>query len=363
MMFTDTPSTTIIDRRWPVEGLETVDCCPYCGSTDRRIAHRDVQDWSFYCAPGKWTYWTCNSCDSLHLNPRPTQQSIRLAYSSYYTHRGKRESLLEQIRERIRNEYWSSTLNADFRPRLHLSAELHWIVNLLHLSEPFSLKELASLPVGRLMDVGCGNGNMLRLAEGLGWNAVGLEVDSAAVQFARSRGLDVVEGSYPRLLEYSEEFDCIICSHVLEHVHDPIVMISNLSKALKPNGVLLLSLPNASSQLRVHFGNDWRGLEAPRHLTIPSLRRLEAILSTAGFSVRQVLQQPIATAVESARIQRRGARITRKDIAAGRRLASRLVISSGDKFDFLELVCVKRVASSVAFQSAILQAEGNKREP
>lgn len=357
MIFSANPSTAIIDKCWPMDSLETIDCCPYCGSADRRVAHQEVQDWSFYCAPGKWTYWICNSCESLHLSPRPTQQSIRLAYSSYYTHRDKRESLLEQIRERIRNEYWSCKLNADFRPRLHLSGGLNRIVSLLHLSEPFVLKELASLPVGRLMDVGCGDGNMLKLAEGLGWSAVGLEVDSSAVQVARSRGLDVVEGTYSRLLEYGEEFDCIICSHVLEHVHEPIVMISNLSKTLRPAGVLLLSLPNASSQLREHFGNDWRGLEAPRHLTIPSLRRLEAILRTAGFSVRQVLRQPIATAVESARIKRRGIRITRKDIAAARRLASRLEFSSGDKYDFLELVCVRADTSSIASQSAIMQAE------
>jgi 2-polyprenyl-3-methyl-5-hydroxy-6-metoxy-1,4-benzoquinol methylase len=357
MIFTDTPSTAIIDKCWPIESLETVDCCPYCGSADRRIAHQDVQDWSFYCAPGKWTYWICNSCDSLHLNPRPTQQSIRSAYSSYYTHRDKRESLLEKIGERIRNEYWSCTLNADFRPRLHLSGTLNRIVSLLRLSEPFVLKELASLPGGRLMDVGCGDGDMLKFAEALGWNSVGLEVDSVAVQVARSRGLGVVEGTYSRLLEYGEVFDCIICSHVLEHVHEPIDMISNLSKALKPTGVLLLSLPNASSKLREHFGNDWRGLEAPRHLTIPSLRRLEAILRTAGFSVRQVLRQPIATAVESARIQRRGVRITRKDIAAERRLASHLEFSSGDDYDFLELVCVRGGTSGVASHSAIVHAD------
>jgi SAM-dependent methyltransferase len=184
---------------------------------------------------------------------------------------------------------------------------------------------------------------MLKLAKGLGWKAIGLEVDIAAVQVARSSGLDVIEGSHSRLTEYADKFDCIICSHVLEHIHDPIVMIHNMSKALKLGGVLLLSLPNATSQLRFHFGNDWRGLEAPRHLAIPSLRRLETILSSAGFSPRQVLQHPMATAVESARIRRRGIRITRRDIAAERRLAAHLEFSSGDKYDLLELVCVKEV--------------------
>jgi len=197
------------------------------------------------------------------------------------------------------------------------------------------------MPVGRLMDIGCGNGNLLRLAKGLGWKAVGLEVDSAAVQAARARGLDVIEGSYSRLAEYQGEWDCIICSHVLEHVHEPIDMLAEVAMALRPGGILLLSSPNATSQVRTHFGNDWRGLEAPRHLTIPSLRQLKANLSNIGFSTRQVLRRPIATAIESARIQRRSTRVTRHDRTVERMLSNRLVFSSVDDYDFLELVCVK----------------------
>jgi 2-polyprenyl-3-methyl-5-hydroxy-6-metoxy-1,4-benzoquinol methylase len=344
MILVDAPDTAMIDQPWPASDLEAIERCPYCGSFDRNIAHRDVQDWSFYCAPGKWTYWSCNRCNSLYLNPRPTVQSVGLAYSSYYTHRvDKREPIRHRIRERLRNEYWSNWLNADLRPRVHLPRGLRWILSPLksRVSNPFVLEELRRMREGRLVDVGCGSGNLLSLAVGLGWKAVGLEVDRAAVQAARARGLDVVEGSYSRLAEYKGELDCIICSHVLEHVHEPIDMLAKVATALKPGGILLLSLPNATSQVRSHFGDDWRGLEAPRHLTIPSLHQLQVSLSDLGFSTRQVLQRPIATAIESARIQRRSTRVTRRDIAVERMLANRMVFSSGDKYDFLELVCVK----------------------
>jgi SAM-dependent methyltransferase len=205
----------------------------------------------------------------------------------------------------------------------------------------FALKELADLPKGRLMDVGCGDGSMLEIARGLGWRAMGLEVDAAAVQAARSRGLEVVQGSFSCLGEYLGEFDCIICSHVLEHVHEPSTLLLNLYNALKDGGVLLLSSPNAGSQVRRHFGNDWRGLEAPRHLSIPSLRQLETMLATIGFSVRQVLERPIATGVESARIRRRGLHISPKDAATARSMAANLTAVPREQYDFLELVCVK----------------------
>jgi SAM-dependent methyltransferase len=191
------------------------------------------------------------------------------------------------------------------------------------------------------MDVGCGDGFMLEMARALGWRAVGLEVDSAAVQASRSRGLEVVEGSVSCLGEYLGEFDCIICSHVLEHVHEPSTLLLNLHKALKVGGVLLLSSPNAGSQVRRHFGNDWRGLEAPRHLSIPSLQQLEIMLVGLGFSVRQVLERPVATGIESARIRRRGLHISPQDTATARSMAAGLTTASREQYDFLELVCVK----------------------
>jgi 2-polyprenyl-3-methyl-5-hydroxy-6-metoxy-1,4-benzoquinol methylase len=336
--------TSRIDQHWPDEGLEQVERCPYCDSPERAIAHRDIQDWSFYCAPGKWTYWSCARCESLYLSPRPTPSTLANAYGSYYTHHvAQGGSLLHRLLDRLKNECWSHWLRADLRPRLHLPRAVGWLLAPLkrRLIEPFEIAELIELPKGRLMDVGCGNGNMLDVARQLGWQATGLEIDPNAARAARTRGLEVLEGSYARLAEFGQEFDCIICSHVLEHVHDPQGMLRRLANALKPGGTLMISLPNASSLLREHFGNDWRGLEAPRHLSIPSLRRLAANLEELGFRVRQREMTRLFTAAESVRIQRRGDRRTASDTAAARKLTARLVPTSGQQYDLVEFVCVK----------------------
>ncbi len=340
----ETPDTSRIDRPWPDADLERIECCPYCDAPERTVAHSDVQDWSFYAAPGKWTYWTCTRCGSLYLSPRPTAATLGQAYRTYHTHQlAQRESFLRRVKDRLINECWSHWLAIDLRPRLRLPRALKWLLVPLQarLVEPFEIAELVKLPKGRLVDVGCGNGGMLSIAKRLGWQAVGLEIDPVAASAARARGLDVLDGSYERLAAFRRQLDCIICSHVLEHVHDPRDLLVKLAEALKPGGTLLLSLPNATSLMRQYFGNDWRGLEAPRHLTIPSMSQLTANLRDVGFSVRQ---RPLArswTAAESARIRRRGTRLNAHDRAVARTVNAGHVFSSEQQYDFVEFVCVK----------------------
>jgi 2-polyprenyl-3-methyl-5-hydroxy-6-metoxy-1,4-benzoquinol methylase len=340
----DVASTSVIDEPWPVQGVEDVDRCPYCESRDRILAHGDVQDWSFYAARGKWMYWSCEQCQSLYLSPRPTTETMAQAYSSYYTHHAEgRTSLKQWLQERLRNEYWSHRLETNLRPRLHLPRALQWTLLPLRsrLIEPFEIAELARISRGRLLDVGCGNGKLLESAERLGWRAQGLEIDPTAVAAARARGLDVLEGSYERLTEFEGALDCIICSHVLEHVHEPLDLLSKLAAALTPGGTLLLASPNATSIVRRLFGNDWRGLEAPRHLSIPSMKQLENCLRDVGFSVHQRALTRLWTAAESARIRRRGTRLTAQDLEFAERLNAEQAVSDPQEYDFVEFICVK----------------------
>lgn len=337
------PDTKRIDQAWPVAGLERIERCPYCGSSERTIAHRDVQDWSFYTAPGKWTYWNCIQCHSLYLSPRPTVQTLPAAYGSYYTHSSAPEdSLADKAKERLRNECWSHWLHADLQPRLHIPKALSWLVRPLksRLGEPFEVAELVNLPKGRLLDVGCGHGHTLSVAGKLGWRVTGLETDPVAVLAARARGLDIQEGSYSRLADLGQEFDCVVCSHVLEHVHEPLDMLSKIAGALKPSGTLLLSLPNATSVMRTHFGDDWRGLEAPRHLSIPSVSQLEANLRDVGFNVRRRRSSRLWTAAESSRIRRRARDLNAHDMAVARKLTATVAAPNDSQEDFSQLVCV-----------------------
>lgn len=333
--------TSSIDQAWPEEGLERVDACPYCGSRSRTLAYKDVQDWSFNCAPGKWDFWDCEDCKSLYLDPRPTRETIGSAYATYYTHGDPSPaSFLGTLKSRLRNECFSRELNAKISPRLHLPKFLEWAVVLIgkRVILPFGWKQLADQVKGRFVDVGCGAGLTVAIARQLGWDAMGLEIDPVAVTTARRSGLNVVEGTYEQLAQYEHVFDCVMCSHVLEHVHDPLDLLEKLKFALKPGGVLLLTLPNSLSGVREHFGADWRGLEAPRHIAIPSESQLFLLLVSAGFTVQSVADFRMETAVESLRIRRRGVSISREDQVIAQQL-NRCAEDQSIRSDFIKLIC------------------------
>ena len=313
----------VIDEEWAEAGLEYVYECPMCGSNERTLAHKDVQDWSFYCAPGKWNYWDCSNCKSLYLDPRPTRAQIGDAYARYYTHTpSARGSFVRSIKERMRNEWQSKMLAANIEPRFHFPKLLSRLVSMIgrNLEIPFGWKLLTTLPKGKFMDVGCGNGQVVDVASQLGWNAMGLEIDPEAVRVARTSGLNIMEGTYEKLSEYEQEFDCIMCSHVLEHVHDPRDMVEKMKSAIKAGGVLMITLPNSLSSLRRYFGDDWRGLEAPRHLCIPSESELIRLLEEQGFLIKSIADNCTETCTGSYQIRRRGRFMNRRDMYKARKL-------------------------------------------
>ena len=332
---------TRVDIPWPEADLESVRLCPYCGSQERSLVYKDVQDWTFYCANGKWNYWECSNCQSLYLNPRPTQSTIGTAYAKYHTHTStKASSVLSVIKDRVKNEWWSYKLCADIEPRLHLPRFLQGSLSLVEkrVGVPFGWMMLVKLRKGRFMDVGCGSGQAVDVAQQLGWDAMGIENDPIAVSVARDAGLNIIEATYEQLMRYPQQFDCIMCSHVLEHVHDPRDLLTKIKLAIKPGGVLLLSLPNSLSAVRRHFGVNWRGLEAPRHISIPSEPQLIKMLAEFGFSVRSLADNVTETAAGSYRIQRRGSEINSKDVAFANQLDLQpLATPFGN--DLIKLVC------------------------
>jgi 2-polyprenyl-3-methyl-5-hydroxy-6-metoxy-1,4-benzoquinol methylase len=328
---------------WPADALEGVSNCPYCSGADRSLAYEDVQDWAFGCAPGRWSFWNCSRCQALYLHPRPTPASIGNAYSRYYTHAGDHQqtSLLGVFKQRLRNEYWSYMLQTSIAPRLGLPRWAAWATAGLKswIAEPFGLRQWAQLPKGLLIDVGCGNGDKLKLATQLGWRAQGIELDTSAVQAAQAQGLQVEQGGYELLANYRGQADCVVCSHVLEHVHQPLHLLKLLLESLSPHGVLLLSVPNATSFLRRHYGENWRGLEAPRHLAIPDGAWLIDYLRANGMRCTQVPSYPLETAIESERIQRRGDAVLPIDLRNARQQLRGLASPDMAQQDVTQLVC------------------------
>ncbi len=220
---------------WPADQLESVSRCPFCGGSAHTTAHHGVKDWSFQSAPGEWSYQECTACLGLYLSPRPRAEHIADAYSSYYTHSTEaKPGWRAAAALRLRHELWAHFSGLPVGPRIHAP---NWLGRglaalapaLKTLSDPgYVLSQLAALPKGKLLDVGCGNGRYLAYAQQLGWQAQGIEIDPAAVRAAQARGLQVAQAGFDQLNDLPRDFACVLASHTLEHTHQPL-------RALRPS--------------------------------------------------------------------------------------------------------------------------------
>ena len=278
---------------WPFDGLEKVASCPVCGGTERSTVHLGLTDRIFFCAPGAWTLYRCDTCHCGYLDPRPTPQAIGLAYAEYYTHTAPQEEVFLSsstfIGRRLvtlRNGY----LNARF-PHLALKPSHRLGFRLMDYfpqTRALAERDVRHLPEpvagARLMDLGCGSGAFVRRALSLGYAAEGLEFDSQAVAAGIGKGLPIREGSLPRTGLESGSYDVVTLSQVIEHLHDPLAALQEIHRLLKPGGVFWLATPNMDAPGHSHFGPDWRGLEPPRHLVLFSAKALRLALERTGFS-------------------------------------------------------------------------------
>lgn len=278
---------------WPKEELEVVPKCPICGSAQRSLLYDGLTDRVFGVAPGAWTLFRCVGCESGYLDPRPTAGSIGRAYEEYYTHIAEdapealpKTPLVRRLHAWI-NDYINGRYGLKRTPSGFGGRWLVPLIPSLCAKANAKLRHLQRPPAGGglLLDVGFGNGSFLKLASEMGWNAEGIDFDPEAVEAARAQGLNVRCASAEDLSAEKNQYDVITLSHVVEHVHDPIGLLRDLYRLLKPGGWLWLETPNLDSLGARRFKQNWRGLEPPRHLVLFNSTSLRMSLEKIGFQV------------------------------------------------------------------------------
>jgi SAM-dependent methyltransferase len=143
----------------------------------------------------------------------------------------------------------------------------------------FDRRRLALLdapPGARLLDVGAGRGRFVASARSAGLDAHGIEpfhARDATVERASIEDADFPPGS----------FDAIAVWHVLEHLDDPRAALSRVRAWLRPDGVLLVGVPNLQSLQARIGGERWYHLDVPRHRVHFTPAGLDALLRASGF--------------------------------------------------------------------------------
>jgi len=143
---------------------------------------------------------------------------------------------------------------------------------------------------GLVLDVGCGGGLLLKMLAERGLKRVaGLDfsLEAADAAWRRSR-VPAVCASLSRAPLATSSCAAITMFHVLEHLYDPASYLAAAHSLLRPNGRLIVQVPNAACWQFLLFGERWNGIDVPRHLIDFRERDLESMLDSCGFEILRV---------------------------------------------------------------------------
>lgn len=138
---------------------------------------------------------------------------------------------------------------------------------------------------GRILDVGAATGNFLQIGKAAGYDIVGVEFSPFASAFARERGFEVHTGALEDVSLPFESFDVVTLHHVLEHVPNPVETLSLVHRLMKPDGLLVVEVPNFASFRSKVNGAEWEDLRPDEHLHQFEPRTLSAIIEKSHFQV------------------------------------------------------------------------------
>ena len=199
--------------------------------------------------------------DMLITHPQPSLENLGKYYESvdYISHTDSKRSLFEKAYHFVKNIALKNKLN---------------LINELQPSK------------GRILDIGAGTGDFLSVAKENGWQTIGVEPSEKAKGIAKNKGVSFVEQT--SILE-NHSFDVISMWHVLEHVPNLDNQIKELKRLLKPNGTLIIAVPNFKSFDAKHYGKFWAAYDVPIHFWHFSKKAIQQLFGNENMKLEKVL--------------------------------------------------------------------------
>ncbi len=225
--------------------------CPLCAQTRARPC----------CEVNGIEIARCGACGLLY-RPQIPENLAELYGEAYY--RGKNAD----------EPQWGGSGNyiAD-EPRLLKSFDEH-----------LAQMEAHRRPPGKLLDVGCAAGFLLEAARRRGWTVTGLDLSDFATRYAREHfGLDARVGNVSDAPFEPASFDVITAFEYIEHVEDPVATLRAIRPWLKPDGLLVMTTPNAGGWQARRHPERFDGFLEQRHLAYFSRPTMTQLLRATGF--------------------------------------------------------------------------------
>ncbi len=220
-----------------------------------------------------YTFFTCKNCGLIQIYPIP-QKSKREQFYPY-------KSSLNHLR--LKNPYYKFFSRFPFVRILH-SKYQKWITSARH-------KYIIKLKKGgRLLDIGCSEGDFLQEFDAKKWQLVGVDINKTAAKIAQSKlgNAEIYARPIKAVKLPKKTFDIITLWHVFEHLDRPKSVLKEIHSLLDPNGYVIIEVPNGNSLYRRLFGPNWQLLIAPEHICFWSKRTITDLFQKLGFSIKQV---------------------------------------------------------------------------
>lgn len=205
----------------------------------------------------------CVSCGFKYTNPRPEENKLGNYYKSedYVSHSNTTKGFINSVYQIVRK---------------------YTLLKKLQLISGY-------YKTGKILDIGCGTGEFLKLLKDTKWVTSGIEPSPDARKMAiENYNLDIKEETEIKNME-SESFDVITMWHVLEHVPNLNERIEDLKRLIKPNGLIIIAVPNYTSLDAKTYKENWAAYDVPRHLYHFSPKDIDTVFKNHGLKVFRTL--------------------------------------------------------------------------
>ena len=251
-------------------------------------------------------YRRCVDCGCLQIVDIPIDLSRYYGPGYYSMGERPRHGWLAKTLIRARNRY----LTGDF------DLLGGWIARHRRFLALASLRPLKLNRDTRILDVGCGGGELLLALQSVGFMHL-LGVDPFIVE-----DLDLGGGLTVKRIELTDlvlqlqangVFDLVMFHRSLEHIENPAATLRAAYAALVPGGRCVVRIPTVDSYAWRHYGVNWCALDAPRHLMLHSRRSIALLAKSCGFEVEAIVDDSTAFQFWGSEQYRRGVSLMRSD--------------------------------------------------
>lgn len=241
--------------------------CDYCNSHSftKIFSAKD----NYNQLPGLFTIVKCDKCGLIYTNPRPIQKDMAFYYpktAGYFSPQKPKEKIgfKQNIKKFLLQEYY------DYFTKKKRNIFFKLILFPLYLYTYCPMK-ISGYPKfvknGKLLDIGCSYGGFLYYMKNLGWEVRGIEMNKDMVEWGNKNfNIDILNADIDSF-HTDEKFDVITMRMVLEHVYFPKKSLQKVKKMLKPNGQLIIIIPDINGFESKLYKKYAYTLQLPTHLT------------------------------------------------------------------------------------------------